>query len=242
MPTCPNGGSFSAILRQFFLQYTKYCRVKSALSGEKIPRRWSRCPFFKQGLIRCTMGMLLCFAMLSSTALADTGDIPSPFPDVPSNASYAEAVRTLYEMGIFAGDENGNFNPDKTITRAEVAKVICLLVGVGDEALAMKNQVFSDVPSSHWAAGYVAKASELGIVNGIGNGQFGPSNPLTYEQIITMLVRAWGYDELADKSGGYPNGYISIADESGYTKGTSISVGKPATRSTVAVLIYNTLY
>lgn len=209
----------------------------------------------KHNLIRCTMGVLLCFAMLCSTALAefDGDDNPSPgvpdnigstngispFPDVPDNASYAEAVRTLYEMGIFSGDENGNFNPDKTITRAEAAKVICLLVGVGDEALAMKNQVFSDVPSSHWAVGYVAKASELGIVNGIGDGKFGPSNPLTYEQIVTMLVRAWGYENLAAGSGGYPEGYLLAGSELGITSGVSVKRGDPAPRKIVAVLSYN---
>lgn len=192
-------------------------------------------------LLRCTMGILMCFSVLCSTAFADFGDGGSPFPDVPADADYAEAVKTLYQMGIFTGDDKGNFNPDQTITRAEAAKVICLLMGVGDEAATMKKQAFSDVPSSHWAAGYVAKAAELGIVNGIGNGQFGPSNPLTYEQIIAMLIRAWGYEWAATDAGGYPNGYIQVGNEYGITTNTSISVGKPAPRKDVAMLAYNIL-
>lgn len=195
----------------------------------------------KNKLIRFTMGTLLCFAMLCSTALADTGDIPSPFPDVSSSADYLQAVRRLYEMGVFGGDEHGNFNPNNTITRAECAKVMCQLAGVGDEAAKITKQTFPDVPSSHWAVGYVAKASELGIINGY-DGKFWPSDPITYEQIITMLVRTWGYDDLATENGGYPSGYLLAGQRLGITSDVSVKQGEGAPRKDVAMLCYNILF
>lgn len=190
----------------------------------------------------CIAGIFLCLSVLCNTVLADYNDVESPFPDVPADANYAEAVSVLYQLQIFTGDDKGNFNPDKTITRAETAKVMCVLMGAGDEAASMKKQVYSDVPASHWAAGYIAKASELGVINGIGENKFGPNDPVTYEQIITMLVRAWGWDGLAEEAGGWPNGYLQVGEDSGYTKGVVFNPKDAATRSAVALLIYNSMY
>ena len=47
------------------------------------------------------------------------------YPDVDANANYASAVELLSALEILQGDENGNFNPDNTITRAEYAAVVC---------------------------------------------------------------------------------------------------------------------
>lgn len=193
-------------------------------------------------IIRTVLILAICCAVLCSSALADTGAYTVAFPDVPATAPYAEAVETLYDMGIFNGDKNGNFNPDSTITRAESAAVICRLMGAEDEAKTMTKQVFDDVPASHWAVGYVAKATELGIINGYGNGKFGPSDPVTYEQIVKMLVCAWGWGELAQEQGGYPNGYLQIAEEFNITTGISQRPKEVASRSVVAILVYNSLY
>lgn len=188
-----------------------------------------------QGIVLFT----LCGALLCGNALADVTN--TPFPDVPADADYAEAAITLSEMGIFKGDEAGNFNPDNPISRAEAATVICRMLGVEDEAKQIKTAVFTDVPSSHWAVGYTAKAAELGIINGYGNGRFGPGDPVTYEQMIKMLVCAWGWGGLAEEAGGWPNGYITVATESGYTKGINYSPSDNAIRAMVAQLIYNSM-
>lgn len=190
-------------------------------------------------IIRTVLILAICCAVLCSSALADTGAYTGDFPDVPATAPYAEAVETLYDMGIFNGDKNGNFNPDSTITRAESAAVICRLMGAEDEAKAMTKQVFDDVPASHWAVGYVAKATELGIINGYGNGKFGPSDPVTYEQMVKMLVCSLGYDKAAKAEGGYPNGFLSVAEKLGITQDIEITVGTGAPRKMIAILCYN---
>ena len=182
---------------------------------------------------------LFSLTLLCPTALADT---TGTFPDVPENADYAEAVEVLAELGVFGGDDKGNFNPDKTITRAECAAVICRMLGVEEEAKSMKKQVFSDVPTSFWGAGVIAKAAELGIISGYGNGKFGPNNPVTQEQMIKMLVCAHDLEEFAFEAGGWPNGYVSVAVEYGFTYGLNINGSANAPRWMVAVLVYNSLF
>lgn len=71
----------------------------------------------------------------------------SVFPDVADDAPYAEAAEYLNDVGIMQGDEKGNFNPDKTVTRAEMAALICRMLGE-TENLAKAN-TFTDVPVSH---------------------------------------------------------------------------------------------
>ncbi len=203
--------------------------------------------------------LLVCMALLCTTSLADmegsgsvdpdTSDSPSSeisssvsaFPDVPADAEYAEAANALCEMGIFTGDAQGNFNPNSTITRAETAVIMCRLMGVEEDAKALKESPFSDVPASHWAVSYIAKATELGIINGDGTGNFRPSDSVTYEQIIKMLVCAWGYGNIAEEKGGYPSGYLTMAEEMGFTEEVSFSPAENALRSGVAQLMHESL-
>lgn len=185
--------------------------------------------------------LVLCMvtAVLPIAAFADSG---GAFPDIPANAPYAEAVAVLSQMGIITGDDKGNFNPNSTIKRSEAATIICRLMSVEDEAKSMKNQIFTDVPSQHWAVGYVAKAVEMGVINGFGDGTFKPDDPITYEQMIKLLICAWGYTDSAVKAGGYPSGYIRVAKDLGITDNLSFNGSSPAPRSAVAVLAYEMLF
>ncbi len=186
--------------------------------------------------MRRTVSLLLVLVMcLSETVLA------ASFPDVNSNADYAEAVDYMSEIGIMVGNEQGNFNPVKTVTRAEMATVICRLMGE-DEGSPTEQALFPDVPVGHWANSYVSKAAELGVVNGYDNGNFGPADTVTYEQAVTMVMRAMGCEGFAQASGGYPDGYLTVAEEFGYLGGLHLSIGDKMSRSDVAVLLYNCCY
>lgn len=183
------------------------------------------------------MSILLCSQLFGTVAFATTGI----FPDVPTSANYAQAVETLAQNGIITGDDKGNFNPDSTITRAEAATIICRLAGVQEEAKKLNNSGFADVPSSHWAAGYVAEAAKLGIVNGYGNGNFGPSDSVTYNQMVKMLVCTYHLGDMAIKAGGWPNGYLKVAENWEITQNTVVSNDTAIPRKTVAILCYNTI-
>lgn len=161
------------------------------------------------------------------------------FPDVPVDASYAEAVEVLAELGILKGDDAGNFNPDHTITRAEAAAVICRLLGVEEEVQSLSTSVFADVPAGHWATGHIAKAAELGIIGGYGDGKFGPGDPVTHQQIIKMLVCAMDYEPEAIELGGWFSGYLGIAQEFGIVSLDETINAEAASRSAVATYLYN---
>ena len=187
----------------------------------------------KQTLKR-TLAWLLAAGMLTCPVLA------ASFPDVSSSADYAEAVEYVSDIGLMVGDDQGNFNPNKTVTRAEMATIICRMLGETENL--PKSDKFSDVPTSHWANPYVAKAAELGIVNGYGNGKFGPSDTVTYEQMLAMIIRALGGEELAKENGGYPDGYISTAVDHGLVENVSVHRGESLSRENVAIILYNCAY
>lgn len=172
-------------------------------------------------------GVMIC---PSSTA--------SAFPDVKNNAEYAQAVNYVSNAGIMVGDESGNFNPNKTVTRAEMAVILCNMLGAQNNLLSGKS-VFTDVPADHWAKPYVVAAVALGVISGYGDGRFGVSDFVTYEQAVTMIVSASGWGAESDARGGYPIGYLSVAAEQGYLKGITGTRGKTMTRGEIAQILYN---
>lgn len=177
---------------------------------------------------------LLTFSLLTCTALAT-----SPFPDVDENADYAEAVKYLKDIGIMRGDDKGNFNPDNAVTRAEMATIICNMLEETENLTV--SDTFSDVPATHWANKYIARASELGFISGYGGGKFGPDDTVTYEQAVTMVVGAMNMGELAVAAGGYPDGYVATADEQGFLQGVQAAIGEELDRAVVARILYNAL-
>jgi len=180
------------------------------------------------------LAFTIVFAMLVSTVA-----FASPYPDVADDASYAEAVTTLSSLGLLMGDDQGNFNPDNTITRAEFAAVIVRTLGLGDPGTTATD--FIDVPATHWGSGYVQMASQMGVIAGYGDGNFGPEDPVTFEQAIKMIVAALGYTPKANALGGYPTGYMVVAAQEGISAGINATAGEPALRKVVAELVYNAL-
>ena len=165
------------------------------------------------------------------------------FTDVAEDASYLEAVTMLSKLGIINGYEDGTFLPDNTITRAEAAKVLVCALNAAEQAEGMaEDNLFTDVPGSHWAAGYVNYAANFGIIAGRGNGIFDPEAPVTYEEIVKMVVAMLGYTPVANVKGGYPTGYLYVANNMlKITKGATGVTGDAAKRWVVSRLLFNSL-
>lgn len=181
-------------------------------------------------LVLLVGGLLICSVFATTS-----------FPDVDENALHAEAVEYLNEIGIMMGDENGNFNPNNTVTRAEMATIICRMLGETGNLTADGN-IFSDVSDEHWANGYIFQAALLGIVSGYGDGNFGPEDIVTYEQAVTMVVRTLGYENEANSAGGYPDGYLLIAQNLDLLNRIDAKNGTPLDRKSVAIIIYNSYH
>ncbi|MBR2978156.1 MAG: DUF4886 domain-containing protein [Oscillospiraceae bacterium] len=131
--------------------------------------------------------MLVSALPLAGAAFKDEGFIDEAF---------AKAVAAMSEQGIINGFEDGSFGPKKTLTRAQAAKIICVMLEGAEKANALtKTETgFSDVPATHWAAKFVAYCVDKGIVAGVGDGKFDPNGQLSSAAFAKMLLVAYGTD------------------------------------------------
>ena len=106
------------------------------------------------------------------------------FKDVPAKAWYNTAVSTMAKLGIVTGDANGYFRPSDPITRAEIAAMIARCDG---SYYGSSYTNFSDV-KGHWAASYIARAYELGWINGYGT-TYAPDKYITRAETVAILNR-----------------------------------------------------
>lgn len=187
--------------------------------------------------LKKVLAFVVVFTMMFSFAVS-----ANSFPDVSKDASYAEAVTVLSSLNVMIGDEKGNFNPDKILTRAEATALIMRVKGLAEAADGAKGATaFSDVAADHWASGSINLAYQSGVVKGMGDGTFAPESEVLYEQFVKMLVAALGYEPAVETLGGYPTGYLVIASQKNITKGATGSAGTPVARSVAARLLYNAL-
>lgn len=122
------------------------------------------------------------------------------------------SCQRLIKYKIMQGDELGNLNLDAYATRAEMAQfAVNALNMAGIPPYIEQGSEFSDVFEGHWAFNAVMMAKNLGIINGNGDGTFLPGNFVTYDEAVKIVVEILGYKSEAEKRGGYPYGYASVA-------------------------------
>ena len=97
------------------------------------------------------------------------------------------------------GDQNGNFNPDKQVTRAEMAVVMSNLLGLKVEDFKNASIPFTDVPE--WARPYVAACYTNGITSGYDAKTYGGNDSVTTAQAALMVMKALGYFQNAEDFG-----------------------------------------
>ena len=131
-----------------------------------------------------------------------------PFTDVPEDAWYADAAAYVYKHGLMAGTSATTFAPDVTTSRAMIATILWRMAGSPQVNYAMN---YTDVDSSAWYAEAVRWATSEGVVTGYGNGLFGSNDPITREQLATMLWR-YAQTEDYDVSVGEDTNILSYAD------------------------------
>lgn len=102
------------------------------------------------------------------------------------------AVEFLQQRGIINGNDDGSFNPQGAINRAESLKV--LLEALGETIDEIGVSVFSDVPRGAWFAGYVGRARALGIVKGYSDGTFRPGQTVNQVELLKIAFESFGID------------------------------------------------
>ena len=195
-------------------------------------------------LSRRILALSLALVMMFVMATASFAE----FQDVPAGSPYKESIEKLAMLGLLIGNADGTFRPNDFITRGEFSTVMTRTMGVEDELAKTQSaiDVFTDLVNAqgqeHWASGFIKISYGLKIVAGMGDGTFAPDAQVTYEQVVKMIVCALGYEEIAIERGGWPGGYIQVANEKDITAGAIVSpTNQPATRAIVAKLIDNSL-
>ena len=141
--------------------------------------------------------LALVLALVMSMSLVTISN--ADFKDA-DKIDYTEAVDVMNAVGVFVGDEKGNFNAKENLTREQAAKIIAYLELGSKAADAMVGgNTFTDVASSRWSAGFIAYCAQAGIVSGVGDGKFDPAGQLTALQFGKMLLVELGYDAKAEK-------------------------------------------
>jgi len=174
-----------------------------------------------------TVFIILC---TFTTAFADE------FSDL-QGTKYEQAVEVLSAYDIINGFPDGTFRPNEPVTRAQMAKMATVVMGYGDFAQNMQSN-YLDM-DNHWATRYVDIANSFDIVQGYLDGTFGPDNPVTYSEAITMILRILGYTD-ASLPGSWPYDYFAKAGDLGLLQGIPVSADN-ATRGYISTMLYRAL-
>ena len=167
------------------------------------------------------------------------GSAPAAFAASEVSDSVIEQV--VRAAGIMVGDASGNMNLDKTVTRAEYAKMLVAASTYKDKVSGVSNSSpFSDVPYTHWAAGYIKNAVAQGWLTGYLDGSYKPDNTVTLEEAATGALKLLGYTT-EDFSGSYPYGQLALYESLGLDTKVTASQGTAMTRRNMMYLFYNLL-
>lgn len=167
--------------------------------------------------------------------------VSGTFTDVPAGAWYAEAVQFVAGKGLMNGVGAGKFDPEGRTTRGQLVTILHRLEGEP----AASDYLFVDVDFSDYFCDAVQWASANGIVNGVGNGRFAPEDPVTREQLVTILYRYAKYkwydtSQTASLAGfsdfrqidGYAQASMRWAKASGLISGTGPATLAPTGKTT----------
>ena len=192
--------------------------------------------------------------VLAGTMLAGmmvVGASAATFTD-QEDIEHTEAVDTMVTLGVINGKDDGSYDPDAIVTRAEMAKMITLMLNGGKEpVLTVKsNPTYSDI-DGHWAEKYIEYCSgdnstKSQIIAGQGDGTFGPDAPVTGSAAAKMALVALGYDASVFHFTGVDweinvNGIANSPDADLYDGLEGIDPSNGMTRDEAAQLLYNAL-
>ena len=170
---------------------------------------------------------------------AQAAGIPSaPFPDV-FGTRYEQSVGALHALGVVQGLTPTSFGPNQPVTRAQLVAFVLRALSI-QPGLTDITPAFADVPPSHWAAPLIGRASAMGFVTG-NQGRFRPDDPVTFAEVVTVLIRALGY-ETPEMLSNWPVGHVLKAQDLGLLQDTQFSAALPAYRGEVALMITNWIF
>ncbi len=190
--------------------------------------------FFKRNSFKPALtGFLATSVLLSSMIHVSAA---ASIKDLDASSNYAKpSIEKLIANGVIIGDQNGNFNPHHTITRAEMATMLVKALKA-DMGSIPETPTFKDVNVDHWGYKFVEAAYKNGLFKGVSEDMFDPEKPLSREEMAAIFIRAMGIKDneiigkqkpglilqLSDKNkiSDWAKEYIEFALDSGLMKGT----------------------
>ena len=123
------------------------------------------------------------FRLLTDEAREQYTTTAGNFTDVKAGMWCNRAIATLTNMGIIKGYTDGSFQPNKSITRAELATIIARFA-----KLDVNTKTFSDI-NGHWAQKNIELAAGNGWINGYEDGTFRPNKSIIRAETFAMINR-----------------------------------------------------
>lgn len=180
--------------------------------------------------LRIILGAVLLTLSLPLVSVAESKPL---FEDVPSTKHFAKAVNELAARNIIGGYPDGTFKPSHSITRGQAAAIIVKLTKL--DTTNVQNPKFKDVTTANGYYKAIAALAEKGIINGYGDGRFGPNDSITRAQMASILIKAfklplyrdpnYGFKDVVHKNG-HRDGIYSLY-QLGLTTGTSPTTFSP---------------
>ena len=189
--------------------------------------------------------LALVLALVMSFSLMATANAFTD--DEQITDTYETAVTVLDGLKVFQGYDDGSFQPQGAITRAEVAAIIYRIV-TGDVTDAQVGiyadyNKFDDVKSTSWYAGYVNFCANAEYIKGYDARTFGPNDPVTGYQALAMILRALGYDKNGEFTGSsWQVQTAAVGENRGITKNIAAgTLGTAASREVVAEILFQAI-
>lgn len=182
--------------------------------------------------------ILTAFVIVNTFTMSAFAD----FTDVTSADKAYTAVSVLSNLGVINGYEDGSFKPENNVTRAEFTAMLMRTRGLGSlGSTETENLPFPDLTQASWAIANIRTAHSMGIINGYEDGTFKPNNNVLYEEAVKMIVCALGYGNFGTEGNTWFAKYITTAQSLGILNNSGGVTGTPATRATIAQMLYNSL-
>ena len=184
-------------------------------------------------VLALVLAFACAFTMFAGAAFTDQADIKA-----------TDAVNMLSSLGVITGYTDGSYQPNKVVTRAEMAKMIFVVRNnkIDDSAYQSNYSKLTDI-SNHWAKGYIKFCESQGIIAGKGNNKFDPDSPVTGVEAAKMLLVVSGYD--SDKAGltgsAWRTNVLKYAGAAGILDDVNSALEQGLPRQYAAQMIYNTL-
>jgi hypothetical protein len=184
-----------------------------------------------------------------------TQTVPLKFSDVPEKYWAKPFIDNLAERKIVAGFKNGKFQPEKPVTRAELAAIIA---GIATQPkLGQKSLNLRDVKANIWAVPAINKSVQSGFMKVYPENSFRPDQFVTKAQVLAALASGFNFKtpakstktlEIYQDSKRIPTWaltQVAAATEANivvnYPKREFLNPNQPATRANVVAMVYQTL-